>query len=48
MDLKSGLFKDKELVEWSQPEVCGLWFYVQVEAGDKWCPPGVHLGISAL
>ena len=20
----------------------------QVEAGDKWCPPGIHLGTSAL
>jgi len=38
----------KELVVWLQPEDCGKWLYVQVEAGDEWCPPGVHFGTGAL
>ena len=24
----------------SQLEGCGKWFYIQVESGDKQCPPG--------
>lgn len=32
----------------SQQEAYGQWFYVQVEASDEWCPPGLCLGSSAL
>ena len=34
LGLKGGLF-DRELVGWLQPEGCGQWLYVQVEASDK-------------
>uniref|UniRef100_A0A8C9FZZ2 Uncharacterized protein n=1 Tax=Pavo cristatus TaxID=9049 RepID=A0A8C9FZZ2_PAVCR len=27
---------------------CCQWLLVQMEAGDEWCPPGVHLGTGAL
>lgn len=39
---------DKELVGRSQPESYGQQLYVQVEAGNKQCPPGVHLGSVLL
>ena len=39
---------DKEKVEWPQPEYYGQQLYVQVEAGNKQCPPGVHLGSVLL
>lgn len=35
---------DKQLVGWSRIQYCGHWLCGQVEASDKWCPPGVHLG----
>jgi len=31
---------DKELVGWLLSEGYGQWLYVQVEADDKWFPPG--------
>ena len=37
-----------ELVEWSKPESCGQWLYVQVKASDERCPPGVCLGTNTL
>lgn len=42
------------LFGWLQPEGCGQWLYVQVEASNEWCPPGIsdrqHLypGVSNL
>ena len=39
---------DKELVGTSQQECCDHQLYVQVEASDKRCPPGVHLGTGTL
>lgn len=27
---------------------CGQWLYVQVEAGDEWCPQGPHLQTGAF
>ena len=39
---------DKELVAWLQPEGCGQWLFVQVEAGEAGRPPGICLGIGAL
>lgn len=29
---------DKELAGWMHLVSCGQWFYVQMEAGDKWYP----------
>ena len=31
-----------------QPEGCGQWLYVQVEAGREWCSPRFSLGTGAL
>lgn len=28
----------------AQPEGCGQWLYVWMEAGDGWCPSGLYLG----
>ena len=39
---------DKKLVERPQTEGGDQWFYVQVEAGNEWSPPGVCLGTGAL
>jgi len=38
----------KELVGWFQPKACGQQLSVQVEAGDKWCSPGVCLGTGSF
>jgi len=38
----------KELVRWSQPEDCGQHLYVQVKAGDEWCPPENSHGTGAF
>lgn len=35
---------DRQLAEWSQPEVCGEWIYVQVEASQNGVPQGSVLG----
>ena len=47
VDLMGGLL-DKELVGRSQPEGSDQWLNVQMDAGDKWCPSGVHTGTSAV
>jgi len=39
---------DKELVERPETEGGDQWFYVQVEASNEWCPPGVWLGTGTL
>ena len=39
---------DKELVGSSQPEGSGQWLNVQTDAGDKWCPSGVHTGTGTV
>jgi len=38
----------KELVGRSQPRGSGQQLYVQMDAGDKWCPSGVHTGTTAV
>ena len=38
----------KELFGRSHPEGSSQWLDVQMEAGDKWCPSGVHTGTGAL
>ena len=40
-DVFEGCSVDKELVGRLQPECCGQWLCIQVEANNKWCPPGV-------
>ena len=45
MDLKG---VKKELVGRLQPEGCGQWLYVQVEAHNERCVPRVHLGSGTL
>lgn len=42
-----GCLEDDELVGWSHPEGSGQWLTVQMEAGDKCCPSGVHTVTSA-
>lgn len=39
---------DKELAGWLCPESSDQQLCAQVEASDKWCLPGVHLGSGAL
>ena len=39
---------DKKLVGWSQSASYGQQLYVQMEAGDEWCPLAVHPGTSTL
>ena len=41
-------FVGKESVGRSEPEDCGQWLYVQVEAGSERCPLGGRLGSGAL
>jgi len=38
----------KELVGRSQPEGSGQQLNVQMDAGDKWCPSGVHAGTDTV
>ena len=47
VDLMGGPL-DKKLVERLQTEGGHQWLYVQVEAGNELCPPGVCLGTGAL
>lgn len=39
---------DKELARWTQPVTCGQWFYIQMDAGDEWCPSGLCLGMGTV
>jgi len=38
----------KKLVGRSQPEGSGQRLSVQMDTGDKWCPPGVRTGTGAV
>ncbi len=33
---------------WLEGHSLGQWFYVQVDAGNKWCPPEFCLGSGTL
>jgi len=38
----------KELVGRLQPEGSDQWLDIQMDAGDKWCPLGVHTRTGAF